>query len=224
MTVAAACDWFRQNEGRVESPPNSNHVPFVWGVVDDIYGADYDGQPWCGGAVLVACNDGGWKPPVNWVSVAQIEAWGKANNRWHSGAGGMKAGDTLVLFGHGVHTEMALSSASSGRYTSGGGNTSQGGQSSNGGMVCVQSRPTSDVRGYVRTCDLLDQDQVDPTRLERDTMYLLKPKAGQGQHYVIQDGNAAPLKGGYTLAGAEPVIIVLAKSDDGAAFIKAATK
>jgi hypothetical protein len=62
---------------------------------------------------------------------------------------------------------------------------------------------------------------VTPADMEGIDMYVLKTKAGQGRHYVIEAGKATPLDAGYHYEGNErPVILVLAANDDGSEFTK----
>jgi peptidoglycan hydrolase-like protein with peptidoglycan-binding domain len=146
-----------------EEPPGSNHT-LMWTLYHDITGAPaYQGQPWCGASVICVLHHAGWTPPANWIGVYAIQAWGEAHKRWHRGTAGIKAGDTLVVAGPGVHTEVARSDVRrDGSVLTIGGNTSPGSEGSqfNGGTMALRTRSAGEVYGYVTTHDFLTQTAV----------------------------------------------------------------
>jgi peptidoglycan hydrolase-like protein with peptidoglycan-binding domain len=141
-----------------EHPPNSN-ITQAWIDYHSITNAPaYQRSPWCGAAAIASLHAGGWTPPANWIGVLAIQSWGEAHGRWVRGASGLHAGDTLVLFGPGIHTGVARSEVrADGSFLSEEGNTSPGdvGSQWNGGTYALKVRRVSDLYGYVVTRDLI---------------------------------------------------------------------
>lgn len=156
MTVKETLDWCQEHVGIGESG-GTNHTVF-WDWFQDIYGVNYQGSYWCGAAVDVALNHGGWKAPEEFISVAYIEAWGKYRGRFHYGLQGCKPGDVLILIGYGVHTGICREEPSGEFVKTYEGNTSpmEYGSQDNGDGFYAKTRHASLVRGYVKIHDILN--------------------------------------------------------------------
>jgi peptidoglycan hydrolase-like protein with peptidoglycan-binding domain len=161
MTVAATLSFGKKTaeSGRYDEHPANSNITQAWEDYHAITGSPaYQRQPWCGAAAIASLHAGGWTPPANWIGVYAIQAWGEAHKRWRQGAAGLQSGDTLVLFGPGVHTGVARSGVRrDGTFLSEEGNTSPGDEGSqwNGGTYALRVRRVSDLYGYVVTHDLL---------------------------------------------------------------------
>lgn len=150
--VARSGEW-------TEDPPNTNTTE-AWDVYHDATGAPaYQRQPWCGAALVALLVKGGWKDaPPQFISVYATQSWGEQHKRWRYGAKGLQPGDSVVLFGAGIHEGMARSAVrADGTFLSEEGNTSPGSEGSqfNGGTFALKTRHVSDVYGYAITHDLL---------------------------------------------------------------------
>lgn len=152
VQVAKSGEW-------TEHPPDTN-ITEAWNAYHQLTGAPaYQRQPWCGAALTNLLRWGGWEDsPPQFIGVYAIQSWGEQHRRWHYGAKGFQPGDTLVLFGPGIHTGLARSEVrADGTFLSEEGNTSPGSEGSqfNGGTFALKVRHVSDVYGWVTTHDLL---------------------------------------------------------------------
>lgn len=159
MAVHGLMRWCERHAGKVKESGGYNHV-VIWDWFKKIYGYGLQGSSWCGATVCVANTWGaGWEPPANWTGVYYIEQWGRQHGRYHSGTSGIRRGDVLILIGHNVHTGIARGRPRLGYVPTYEGNTSSGasGSQNNGDGFYKRKRIYSQVVGYVRLHDLLDQ-------------------------------------------------------------------
>lgn len=155
MTIAQADAWWQHHLGDSEHPPNSNHT-VVWDEYHRITSAKpWQGAPYCGAGVTDGNWEGGFHNPVNWISVLEAQNWAEEQGRWSRSPSTAKHGDTVVLFGRGVHMGYVRGDAHNGVVPTYEANTSPGieGSQYNGGTIAEKVRSYGEVYGVIKCHD-----------------------------------------------------------------------